>query len=111
MSDAPYRRAAFINAIAEEGTKQEAVQWLQATWNERCELADALEALQAENARLREALVDATAHLAGATSAYKTFARRARRFGQADIDALYGTRLRDFEKATERARAALGDDT
>lgn len=56
MSDAPYRRAAFINAIAEEGMKQEAVQWLQTTWNERCELADALEALQAENARLREAL-------------------------------------------------------
>lgn len=26
--------AAFINAIAEEGTKAEAVEWLQRTWNE-----------------------------------------------------------------------------
>ena len=29
--------AAFINAIAEEGTKDEAVEWLQKTWNELCE--------------------------------------------------------------------------
>jgi prefoldin subunit 5 len=26
--------AAFINAIAEEGTKDEAVEWLQKTWDE-----------------------------------------------------------------------------
>jgi len=30
--------AAFINAIAEEGTKAEAVEWLQRQWNENCEL-------------------------------------------------------------------------
>jgi hypothetical protein len=34
--------AAFINAIAEEGTKAEAVEWLQKTWNENCELRAAL---------------------------------------------------------------------
>lgn len=32
--DYPYAPAAFINAIAEEGTKDEAVEWLQKTWNE-----------------------------------------------------------------------------
>jgi len=31
-------QAAFINAIAEEGTKAEAVEWLQKTWDERCDL-------------------------------------------------------------------------
>ncbi len=30
----PYARAAFINAIADEGSKAEAIQWLQKTWNE-----------------------------------------------------------------------------
>jgi hypothetical protein len=30
--------AAFINAIAEEGTKAEAIEWLQKTWNELCAL-------------------------------------------------------------------------
>lgn len=35
---APYVRAAFINAIAEEGTKAEAVEYLQKEWNENCEL-------------------------------------------------------------------------
>ena len=34
--------AAFINAIAEEGTKAEAVEWLQKTWNENCELHNVL---------------------------------------------------------------------
>lgn len=32
----PHVPAAFINAIAEEGTKEEAVEWLQKTWNELC---------------------------------------------------------------------------
>jgi hypothetical protein len=32
----PHVRAAFINAIAEEGTKAEAIEWLQKTWNELC---------------------------------------------------------------------------
>ena len=42
--------AAFINAIAEEGTKAEAVEWLQRQWNENCELrklnAEMLDALR-----------------------------------------------------------------
>lgn len=57
--------------------------------------------------QMREALLDATAHLAGAASAYKTFAKRHRKFGVAETDALYGTRLKDFNAAIDRARAAL----
>lgn len=34
----PHVPAAFINAIAEEGTKAEAVEWLQKLWNENCAL-------------------------------------------------------------------------
>lgn len=30
--------AAFINVIAEEGTKAEAIEYLQKTWDELCEL-------------------------------------------------------------------------
>jgi hypothetical protein len=30
--------AAFINAIADEGTKAEAIEWLQKTWDELCDL-------------------------------------------------------------------------
>lgn len=32
----PRQPAAFINVIAEEGTKEEAVQFLQETWDELC---------------------------------------------------------------------------
>lgn len=38
MSSEKHHPAAFINAIAEEGTKAEAVEWLQMQWNENCEL-------------------------------------------------------------------------
>lgn len=41
-SDAPHVQAAFINAIADEGTKAEAIEWLQKTWNELCQVRDAL---------------------------------------------------------------------
>ena len=34
----PHVPAAFINAIAEEGTKAEAIEYLQKTWNELCAL-------------------------------------------------------------------------
>lgn len=34
----PHVAAAFINAIAEEGTKEEAIKFLQETWNELCYL-------------------------------------------------------------------------
>lgn len=40
--------AAFINNIAEEGTKQEAITYLQRTWDEKC-------GLQAEFNELQEA--------------------------------------------------------
>lgn len=38
----PHQPAAFINAIAEEGTKAEAVKFLQEQWNECCALRTAL---------------------------------------------------------------------
>ena len=40
--DYPHVQAAFINAIAEEGTKAEAIEWLQKQWNETCALQKAL---------------------------------------------------------------------
>lgn len=36
--------AAFINAIREEGTKEEACDWLQKLWNENCWMRARLEA-------------------------------------------------------------------
>ena len=42
----PHVPAAFINAIAEEGTKAEAIQWLQEQWNETCALRAELKALK-----------------------------------------------------------------
>lgn len=39
---APHRPAAFINAIAEEGDKAEAVKYLQEQWNENCQLREQL---------------------------------------------------------------------
>ncbi len=43
MTDYPHVPAAFINAIAEEGTKAEAVEYLQKQWNETCALRAAME--------------------------------------------------------------------
>lgn len=58
----PHVPAAFINAIAEEGTKAEAVKYLQEQWNETCALRDALKAarvvVEAEGARATLAIVD-----------------------------------------------------
>ena len=56
---------------------------------------------------MREALIDATAHLAGAASAYRKYARRHRAVGQSEIDPFFATRADDFDKAVERSRAAL----
>jgi hypothetical protein len=42
VAKAKQHPAAFINAIAEEGTKEEAVTWLQSTWNELMNLQLAL---------------------------------------------------------------------
>ena len=46
--------AAFINAIAEEGTKAEAVEWLQKTWDENCDLRTEIESLKEQLATCRE---------------------------------------------------------
>ncbi len=63
---------------------------------------DRVAELEAEVKRLREALINATAHLAGAVSAYDNFRRKG-----VTGDALYSTRISDFNKALEHARAAL----
>lgn len=61
--------------------------------------------LETENERLKEALMDAVAHLAGAVSAYETFAGNSKRAGVRD--ALYNTRSADFRRALERTRGVL----
>lgn len=66
------------------------------------------EAAEAEAARLREALVDAAAHLRGAASAYREYAARHRSVGRAKPDPFFTTRVKDFDKAADRA--ALGGD-
>jgi hypothetical protein len=48
ITDAPHVPAAFINAIAEEGTKDEAIFWLQKQWNECCALRAELKALRGD---------------------------------------------------------------
>lgn len=48
----PHRPAAFINAIADEGNKKEAVEWLQKTWNEACWYREQHDALQRRVERL-----------------------------------------------------------
>ncbi len=45
----PHVPAAFINAIAEEGTKAEAIEYLQRQWNETCALRAALEKIARSN--------------------------------------------------------------
>jgi hypothetical protein len=50
----PHVPAAFINAIAEEGTKAEAVEWLQKQWNETCYLRQAIAAETERCARIAE---------------------------------------------------------
>lgn len=47
MTDYPHVPAAFINAIAEEGTKDDAIYHLQKLWNENCALRDEIKSLRA----------------------------------------------------------------
>ena len=49
--EAPHVRAAFINAIADEGTKDEAIRWLQKTWNELCQAESELRKLRSDMER------------------------------------------------------------
>jgi hypothetical protein len=46
--------AAFINAIADEGTKAEAIQYLQETWDELCDANLKIKKLEAEIESLHE---------------------------------------------------------
>lgn len=55
MTEAPHVPAAFINAIAEEGTKSEAISELQKIWNENCELRQRLATAQAAYLQFIEA--------------------------------------------------------
>lgn len=64
--------------------------------------------LQAENERLRKEFRRAAASLAGAASAYRTYAGRSRTVGRGKADPFFTTRAADFDKAVERARQALG---
>lgn len=41
----PHVHAAFINSIAEDGTKAEAIEWLQRQWDENCRLRAAVDAI------------------------------------------------------------------
>lgn len=50
--------AAFINAIADEGTKAEAIEWLQKTWNERCDFEKRLRAAEQRAERARQEAMD-----------------------------------------------------
>lgn len=59
---------------------------------------------------LREALIDAVAHLDAATSAYRKYAKRHASLGKADADPFYGTRIKDFANAVVRLRRALASD-
>jgi hypothetical protein len=55
MSDYPHVPAAFINAIAEEGTKEEAIRYLQEQWNETCALKKQIRKLLGDLDYLRNA--------------------------------------------------------
>ena len=66
------------------------------------------DAAEAKLARMEEALRDATAHLSGAASAYRKYARRYTGLKpNGETDPFFLTRVEDFEKASLRARAAL----
>lgn len=65
MSELPHYPAAFINAISEEGTKGEAVDWLQKTWNELQHLKAQRESR--ELALIRAALDRVVEYLEGST--------------------------------------------
>src|SRR5690348_10626363 len=66
--------AAFINSIADEGTKAEAVEWLQRTWDDLC---DRLPALTATEVTSSSMLALAEAH-DGRANAYENAHREIR---------------------------------
>ena len=66
-----------------------------------------LDAALAREDTARDALIAATAALAGSASAYRRYAKRHKSRGIAETDALFSTRADDFDKAVKAARAAL----
>lgn len=58
-----------------------------------------------ERTPLQNALIDATAHLAGVVSAYEQYVGRHNRRGRRDP--LYETRIKDFKRALNRALKAV----
>ena len=60
-----------------------------------------------EAEKMREALMDATANLVAAASAYQKYAARHRSVGRATADPMFTTRVADFEKAAKRAQSAI----
>ena len=54
MTDYPHRNAAFINAIREEGSKEDACTFLQKGWNENCALRIEIKMLKKEIDRLTD---------------------------------------------------------
>lgn len=75
-----------------------AVEWMPAPIKAAATLTRQTERVAA----LEEALKDATAHLAAATSVYQRFCRKG-----VTGDALYTTRLKDFKAAIHRAHSTL----
>lgn len=68
----------------------------------RAALAAERDALEAENERLREAALDAAAHLVAATSLLRKGGKKA-----APSNKMFAQMLVDYEAAIERTRAAL----
>lgn len=63
-----------------------------------------LAAIIGERDRLKEAFTDLLAHMVGAASAYREHAARSSAYRPSD--AFFATRVHDFDRAVDRARAA-----
>jgi hypothetical protein len=80
----------------------EAADRIEALIRERDALTAERDALKAENERLREAALDAAAHLVAATSLLRKGGKKA-----APSNKMFAQMLVDYEAAIERTRAAL----
>jgi len=96
----PHSPAAFINSIYEEGTKAEAIKWLQLTWNDyvsACKQRDALvPAMEAGLFGLR--------HM---ESLYRTYASGARKRGNPALEAKHAATAAGYARQVEQVEAAL----
>jgi hypothetical protein len=76
-------------------------------WDANASLIALAPQLAAALIKAEDALIDATAHLVGAESAYREFAKRHQDIRpKAATDPFFTTRVGDFRKAADRARAA-----